>query len=138
MESPIVIIPDKGHAPIAEKIKNVLLPEDTVVLHKRRISGEIVEMDRIEVSDIEGRNVVIFDDMISTGGTIVKAAGRVKEKGAKSIVVAVTHALYLSGARERILGAGVSRIITTDTIPNEDSVVPVAPVIAESLKEIIC
>lgn len=75
--------------------------------------------------------------MISTGGALIKASKFARKKGAKTIVVAVTHTLYVNRARERLLRSGVDRIVATDTIPDKDSVVPIAPIIAESLKEVL-
>ncbi|MHA1852056.1 MAG: ribose-phosphate diphosphokinase [Candidatus Heimdallarchaeaceae archaeon] len=137
IQSPIVIIPDEGHRPIAEKIKDILEPEDVVFLYKKRLSPTEVKLLHVKKIDLKGKNVVIFDDMISTGRTIAKAAMFAKKNGAKNVVVAVTHTLYIKDARSTLLKAGVDRIVATDTVPSEDSVVPIAPIIAKALREII-
>jgi len=137
IQSPIVIIPDEGHRPIAEKIKDILTPEDVIFLYKERISAKLVRFKRTKTVNLKEKDVVIFDDMISTGTTLINAAEFAVEKGARNVVVAVTHTLYLNEARKRLLEAGVNRIVATDTIPSEDSRVPIAPIIAESLKEIL-
>jgi len=137
IQSPIVIIPDEGHRPIAEKIKDILTPETVIFLYKRRISAKLVRFKRVETLNLKGKDVVIFDDMISTGTTVINASKFAMEKGARNVVVAVTHALYINDARKRLLKTGVSEIVATDTIPSKDSRVPIAPIIAGSLKEIL-
>lgn len=137
IQSPIVIIPDEGHRPIAEKIKDILTPETVIFLYKKRISAKLVRFKRVETLNLKGKDVVIFDDMISTGTTVINASKFAMEKGARNVVVAVTHALYINDARKRLLKTGVSEIVATDTIPSKDSRVPIAPIIAGSLKEIL-
>lgn len=137
IQSPIVIIPDEGHRPIAEKIKDILTPETVIFLYKKRISAKLVRFKRVETLNLKGKDVVIFDDMISTGTTVINASEFAMDKGARNVVVAVTHTLYINDARKRLLKTGVSEIVATDTIPGKDSHVPIAPIIAGSLKEIL-
>jgi ribose-phosphate pyrophosphokinase len=137
MRSAVAVIADEGHAPIAKNIEDLISHEKPVILRKKRIDERVVSYEREQfqrLGDIKGKDVVIFDDMISTGGTLIRASQIIKEKGAKKIVIAVTHTLYLNDARKKLLDV-VDRIVATDTIPRKDSVVPIAPIISESLKE---
>ncbi len=83
--------------------------------------------------DVKGRDAVIVDDIISTGGTIVNAAKMLKAQGARRIFVGATHALLIQNARTRIMHAQVEEIIGTDTVLNEVSKISVAPLIADAL-----
>jgi ribose-phosphate pyrophosphokinase len=131
--SPVAIIPDKGHEPIKNVIERVLGCE-VVLLDKRRESGWESPTFVEKHINVEGKNVVIFDDVISAGKSMEETVKFVKERRPKEIIVAITHALYLGDARERILKSGASRIIATDVIPQVDSVVRIAPILADALR----
>jgi len=83
---------------------------------------------------VRGRNVVIFDDIISTGGTMAESVRIVKQKGARKVYVACVHPLLLGEAKKKILNSGAVKIVGTDTVPSTVSVVSVAPLIAGSLR----
>ena len=86
------------------------------VIEKRRLSGEEVEVGFV-IGDIKDKNVIIVDDIISTGGSVAKAAGLLKEKGARKVFVMATHAVFCGRAVEKLRDAPVAEIIVTDTIP---------------------
>tara|TARA_R110002072_G_scaffold9455_2_gene45825 strand:+ start:276 stop:1199 length:924 start_codon:yes stop_codon:yes gene_type:complete len=86
------------------------------VVEKRRISGEDVEVGFV-IGDVKDKNVIIVDDIISTGGSISKAAGLLKEKGAKKVIVMATHAVFCGRAVEKLRAAPIDEIVVTDTIP---------------------
>ena len=110
-----VVSPDAGNAKVAGVVANAL-DSDFAIIDKRRASGTDVESTNI-IGDVDGKNVLMVDDMISTAGTICKAAELIKSRGAKQIVVAATHAVLVGLAMERIAGSPIDRIIVTDTIP---------------------
>jgi ribose-phosphate pyrophosphokinase len=83
--------------------------------------------------NVNNRDVVIVDDIISTGGTIAEAAKILKTQGARSVYSACAHALLVGKALQKIRAAKVKRVISTDTIENQTSVVSVAPLIANSI-----
>jgi ribose-phosphate pyrophosphokinase len=83
---------------------------------------------------VKGQSVIIFDDIISTGGTIVGAAKILKELGAAKVLVACVHPLLIDDAEKRILDAGVEEIVGTDSVPSHVSKVSLAPLISKELK----
>jgi ribose-phosphate pyrophosphokinase len=129
---PVIIGPDVGAMGLA---KAVAAPYgfDYDVLSKRRISGEEVEIKPKELS-VEGKNVVIVDDIISTGGTISEAVSMLKAQRTNDIYVACVHGVFVQNAISRMLNVGVKEIIATDTIESEFSKVSVAKMVAEELK----
>lgn len=131
IEQPVIIGPDEGARELA---KAVATPQgfDYDVLEKKRISGDEVRITPKEVS-VEGKNVVIVDDIISTGGTIAEAASMLKAHDANDIYVACIHGLFVQNATLRILNAGVKDIIATDTIQSIFSEISVAKMIADEL-----
>jgi len=128
---PVIIGPDEGARELA---KAVAAPQgfDYDVLEKKRISGDEVVIKPKELS-VEGKNVVIVDDIISTGGTIAEAASMLKAREANEIYVACIHGLFVQNAPLRIRNAGVKEIIATDTIESVFSEISVAKMIAEEL-----
>ncbi len=129
---PMIIGPDAGATELA---KAVAAPYgfDYDVLAKSRISSEEVEIKPKELS-VEGKNVVIVDDIISTGGTISEAASMLKAQKANDIYVACIHGVFVQNAVPRMLHAGVKEIIATDTIESEFSKISVAKMVVEKLK----
>jgi ribose-phosphate pyrophosphokinase len=110
-----LVSPDVGNVKVAEGVAN-MLGGDLAVIHKQRISGEEVQTERI-IGSVEGKTVLMIDDMISTAGTVCEAAKLVHRSGAKDIIVAATHGLLVGPAVERLAAAPISRVVVTDTIP---------------------
>lgn len=111
----VVTSPDVGGLKMAWAYAK-LLDARLAVVEKRRISPDSVEVGFV-IGDVSGRNVVIVDDLISTGGTVTQAARLLKEKGAERVIIAATHAVFCGPAVERLTAAPVEEIIVTDTIP---------------------
>jgi len=106
---------------------------DCVPTQRDVVSGNVtVEKKQLAV---KGETVVVFDDIISSGGTMVKTVAWVKELGAHRIFVACVHPLLSEEVRERILKAGAEDVVGTDTVPSRISKVSVAPLIVEALKK---
>jgi len=82
---------------------------------------------------IRGKDVVIFDDIISSGRTMIKAVACVKRQGAKTVNVACVHALLTEEVKGKILNAGADQVVATDSVQSSISVVSIAPLIAEAL-----
>jgi len=120
----IVLAPDKGARERAGAVAGELGLEYSH-FEKRRISPTEVEMRPVEV-DVRGKNVLIVDDIISTGGTMIKAANLLREMGAEKVFVAATHGVFAEGAIERVSGA-VDELAVTNTIPTPVSRISIVP-----------
>ncbi|MEL6498665.1 MAG: ribose-phosphate pyrophosphokinase [Planctomycetota bacterium] len=114
-----MVSPDVGNVKVAEGFAN-LLGGDLAIINKRRLSGSEVTTGHI-IGDVSGKTVLMVDDMISTAGTICEAAKLVREHGAKDIIVGATHGLFVGPAYERIHDAGISRVVVTNTIPQDEA-----------------
>jgi ribose-phosphate pyrophosphokinase len=133
LQNPLVIGPD-AEAEQWAKLAAERLHTDYDVFLKTRLGDANVQV-RPRKSDASGRDVLIVDDIISTGGTIVEAVKILHGQGAKRIQVACTHPILAPGALENIRETGVEDVIGTDTVPSPISVVTVAPVIADQLRK---
>lgn len=92
----------------------------TCSIFKNRTNGIIDHM--MLIGDVENKNVIMIDDMIDTGGTICKAAGLLKEHGAKSIYIFVTHGLFSGKALENIEKSAIDKVVVTNTVPNDPAI----------------
>ena len=133
MKDPLVVSPDMGGQERAKKFAN-LLKTDFIALkkHRDRKTGKVnILSDRVNVKN---RDLILVDDMISTGGSIVKATQFLKKQKCRRVFVACTHALLVNDAAKKIKKAGVAQIVSTNTIPSESAKVDVSRVIADALK----
>jgi len=132
-EKAFALAPDKGALYIAEQAKTVLAGESGNLEKQRdRHTGQTTQSGKhLNVKD---KTVIIFDDIISTGGTIVGAAKILREQGAKHVYTACVHGLLIGDAETRILDAGVEEIVSTDSVPSKFSTVSLAPLLSEALK----
>jgi ribose-phosphate pyrophosphokinase len=113
-----IVSPDIGGTKLARAYAKEL-GCDLAIIDKRRISGEQTVIEHI-IGEVEGHDVVLVDDMVSTGGSIVDAARIVKEKGANKVFLVATHGVLAGKAVERLNNADVEKILFADTIPLED------------------
>ncbi len=115
MNEPLVLAPDKGAVGRARYAAEKLgLEYDYLEKHRDRITGEItIKPKRLSVKD---RDVIIVDDIISTGGTIAKASKIVVEQGARKVYVAASHALLIGDALNKIKRSGAKMIIAANTL----------------------
>jgi ribose-phosphate pyrophosphokinase len=111
----IIVSPDVGGVKLARAYAKDLNC-DLAIIDKRRISGEQTVIEHV-IGEVEDRDVVLVDDMVSTGGSIVDAARIVKEKGARKVFIVATHAVLCGNAVERLNKADVEKILFADTIP---------------------
>ena len=138
-----VVSPDAGRVKVAEKWANTLGDAPMAFVHKTRsteVANQVVA-NRV-VGDVDGKDCVLLDDMIDTGGTIAGAVGVLKKAGAKSVVIACTHGVFSDPARERLSACGAEEVITTDTLPQSTegwsnlTVLSIAPLLARTINEI--
>ncbi len=129
VKSPIVIAPDKGSVAFAKETAKYLDCEFDH-LSKTRISGSEVKIEAKEL-DVKGMDVIILDDIISTGGTIIESAKVIKKSRPSSVNVGCVHGLFLNGVDS--FRDIVDRLISTDTLENPVGKVSVAGLIAKDL-----
>ncbi len=131
----VVLAPDKGALHRAKEAAKVLgLSYDYLEKIRDRVTGEVTISPK-EI-DVSGKNVLIIDDIISTGGTIALAARGMLKMGAANVYVACTHALLVKGALDRIYHEGVKEAAASDSVPSPISKVSVAEAILRGLQQI--
>jgi len=142
IEKLTVVSPDVGNIKIASRYASHL-GGDLAIVHKRRISGQEVQAQEL-IGNVEGRNVLMCDDMITTAGTVCSAAQLVKERGAKRICVGATHGVFAPGAVEKLSKAPIDEVVVTDTVPlspeaaklKKIRVLTVSAMVGEAIKRI--
>ena len=133
LKNALVVSPDMGGSLRAKKFA-ALLNTDFIALKKsrnRKTGKVLIQSSKV---DVRGKDLILVDDIISTGGSIVKAAQFLKRQKCKRVFVACTHGLFVEGAEKKIKKAGVSRIISTNTIPRNTSKVDISGVIVDSIR----
>ena len=131
LDSPVIIAPDKGAIDLVRSVAEYL-GVDFDYIEKTRHSGDNVTIKTKEL-DVSGKDVVILDDIISTGGTIVKTSDLLRENGADRVFVACIHPVLARNAATRIFSAGVEGIMATDTLDRSVSGISVAQLIADAI-----
>ncbi len=111
----VFVSPDVGNVKRARVYANTLGGE-ICIIDKRRKSGSQTEAKRI-IGDVEGKNVLMIDDMITTAGTVTEACKTLRDHGAKEIYMAATHAVFAPPALERLSKCPFTKLAVTDTIP---------------------
>ena len=138
-----VVSPDAGRVRVAERWTDVL-GAPLAIIHKRR-DPDVPNQVRVfeVVGDVKDRVCVVVDDMIDTGGTIVKAAETLFENGAKDVIVAATHGILSDPARDRLQQSQISEVVVTDTLPipperqfDKLTVLSIAPILATAINEV--
>jgi ribose-phosphate pyrophosphokinase len=133
LKKPVIVSPDLGGVQRAKEFAK-LYGTNYVSLQKQRNrhTGKI-QIRSTNLKEVKGRDLILVDDMISTGGSIIKATEFLKKQKCKRIFVACTHALLRDNAEIKIKKAGVSKIISTNTIPGNTSIVDVSSIIAKAI-----
>ncbi len=131
LRKPLLVAPDDGAENLVRGAAGAC-GADRDVLEKRRVSDTQVEITPKQVP-AAGRDVVIVDDMVTTGGTIAEAAKMLRSQGASSVSVACVHAVLTPGAREKLQAAGVREFIATDTLDRPEGRVTVAGLVAKAV-----
>lgn len=132
VENPVSLSLGKKALSVATEADGVLKGGFDYVSTRRDMVTGSVTLEEKELQ-IENRDVIIFDDIISSGGTMAKAVRFVKEQGAKKVYSACVHPLLMGNAEKRILENGAEEIIGTDSVPSLVSKVSIAPLISKAL-----
>jgi len=131
-----VASPDVGGLKLARSYAKQLNAE-LVFIDKRRPAHNVAEVMNV-VGECKGRNILIVDDLIDTGGTFVNAIYALKKHGAKKIYGACTHPIFSGNALARIQNSPIEKLFVTDTVPrkmqsNKIEVISVAKLFAEAI-----
>jgi ribose-phosphate pyrophosphokinase len=139
----VVVSPDAGGVPRAETFAKRLKSTLAVII-KRRPQPDVSEVTGI-VGDVQGKVAVVVDDMISTGGTLVKAAEALINEGATDVYTLATHGIFAGDAVKQFANSPIRRVIVTDTIPRSASLdgdggkieqQSIAQILADAIKRI--
>ncbi|AHG81930.1 Ribose-phosphate pyrophosphokinase [Bibersteinia trehalosi USDA-ARS-USMARC-188] len=114
--NPIVVSPDIGGVVRARAIAKLLNDADMAIIDKRRPKANVAQVMHI-IGDVADRDCILVDDMIDTGGTLVKAAEALKERGARRVFAYATHAVFSGSAAKNLANEALDEVIITDTIP---------------------
>lgn len=144
IERPVIVAPDAGRGRLARDYMERLEDVDAGVAIGDKVRPEHDERSEVAalLGNVRGRDCVLVDDIIFTGGTLVNMAQAVMDAGAKSVRALVTHGLLTGGAVERINGSALAQVIVTDTVPppaqpSERIVhVSVTPLFAEAIRSV--
>ncbi|MFM9996481.1 MAG: ribose-phosphate diphosphokinase [Phycisphaerales bacterium] len=124
-----LVSPDVGNVKVAEGFAN-LLGGELAIINKRRLSGEAVATAHL-IGNVKGKTVIMFDDMISTAGTVCEAAKLVMERGATQVIAAATHGVLVGLAIQRLVESPISRVVITNTIPADGRLAPLKSKLVE-------
>jgi ribose-phosphate pyrophosphokinase len=116
------------------------LQSDVVICYKQRTKANVISHMEL-IGDVEGKNVILVDDMVDTAGTLAKAADLMIERGALSVRAICTHAILSGNAYEKIEKSKLEELIVTDSIPSKKDhekvrVLSCAPLFAEVMKSV--
>jgi ribose-phosphate pyrophosphokinase len=139
-----VVSPDAGRIKVAENWSNRLGGAPLAFIHKTRdIDRPNESVANRVVGDVKGRTCILVDDMIDTGGTIVKAAEALMNDGAAHVVIAATHAILSDPAVDRLKNCPATEVVVTNTLPIPDerhfdklTVLSIAPLISRAIREV--
>ena len=133
LKNPLVVSPDQGGKERAKEFAKELGSEYIALEKKRDRKTGKIQIKTKNLDRVANRDLILVDDMISTGGSIVKATQFLKKQKCKKVYVACTHALLMNDAEKRIREAGVTKIISANTIPGKTSIVDISNMIAKAI-----
>ncbi len=133
LEKSFIISPDAGGIKRAEKFAQLLELPILCLKKKRDRKTGFVSIDENIGMKVDGMNAILIDDMISTGGSIVKACEVLKKQKIGNIIVFCTHAILVDNAFDKIINSGVKEIISTNSIPSICSKVDLSLILSDAL-----
>jgi ribose-phosphate pyrophosphokinase len=144
LDNVTVVSPDTGRVRVAEQWAERLGGAPLAFVHKSRdVNVPNQAVSKQVVGQVEGRECVLIDDMIDTGGTISGAVQVLKNAGAKDVIIACTHAVFSDPAARRLAESGAREVVVTDTLPipaekqfPQLTVLSIAPLIARAIREV--
>lgn len=141
-DNTVVVSPDAGGVERARAFAK-RLNASLAIIDKRREQANVSEVMNV-IGDVDGKDAILFDDMIDTAGTITQAASAIREKGAKCVIAACAHAVLSGPALDRVNDSVLEEVVVTNTIPMDSkvekcsklTVLSVAPLLGEAIKRI--
>lgn len=132
LNNPVVVSPDQGGMQRAESFADIMGVQSITMDKKRdRVTGEVsVSAGSV---DVKNNDIILVDDMISTGGSMIKATEALKDMGCGDVFAACTHALLINDAARKLRESGIRQIISANTIPGQTATVDVAGIIAGAI-----
>lgn len=138
----VVVSPDTGFAKQARKYASYL--GTSLVIGDKERSGHDEKAEVLEIiGDVEGKTALVVDDFTISGGTLVDIASKLKERGAKDVLVAISHGIFSKGSMEKIEASPISKLIVTDSVETQPvtfidkiETVSVAPLFGEAIRRI--
>ncbi|MBX3442894.1 MAG: ribose-phosphate pyrophosphokinase [Planctomyces sp.] len=142
LEDVVVVSPDEGS--IKRAMQHVeRLGAHLAIVDKRRDSATVTRQANLIGAPLEGRTAIVFDDLISTGGSIVGAVETCRRFGARDIYVGATHGVFCGPAIPRLAGADIREVVVTNSLPMEQAqglprlrTVSIAPMLGEAIRRI--
>lgn len=135
-ENPVIVSPDIGGVVRARAIAKQFDDCDLAIIDKRRPRANVAQVMHI-IGDVQGRDCIIVDDMIDTGGTLSKAAAALKEKGANQVFAYATHPVFSGNAVENIRDSQIDKLIVTDSIPLDPAMAKLDKVVQRTLSSML-
>ncbi len=138
----VIVSPDAGGVERARSFAKKLQCS-IAIIDKRREAANISQLMNV-IGEVKGKDAIILDDMVDTGGTTIQAVSALKEKGAKNVIAACTHAVLSGNAVEKVNNSVLEELIVTNTIPLDSkkekckklTVLSIATLIGEAIKRI--
>lgn len=142
VENLVIVSPDAGGVERARAFAKKLQCS-IAIIDKRREAANVSQIMNV-IGDVENKDTIILDDMIDTGGTTIQAASALKDKGARRVVAACTHAVLSDSAVDKVNDSVIEELIVTNTIPLDSkkdrckklTVLSIAPLIGEAIRRI--
>ena len=138
----VVIATDAGSSKKAYKYSKYFKCPMALIDKQRATNNDTVVATNI-IGDVKGKTAIIFDDEISTAGTLVEAASIVYKHGAKEIYAGATHGIFAGNAIEKIKNSNINEVVVTNTVPVEEEkridkikIVSIAPLFADAIKRL--
>jgi ribose-phosphate pyrophosphokinase len=144
LENPVVVAPDVGAVQRATTFAQEIPNATQAIFVKKRLSPEEVDTSRL-IGEVEGKSVILVDDAIHTGNTLISAAKEVLKRGAKEVYATATHGIFAGDALKALAESPIKEIVVTDTLPVQSrpdlpekvKVLSVAPLIGEAIRRIV-
>jgi len=136
-----IVSPDVGRVKVAKKFAD-MCGASLAIMHKGRPDHNVAEITHV-IGEVEGRECIVIDDMIDTAGSVTEGAKSLVQKGAKSVYVTATHAIFSPPAYERIESSPIEEVVVTNTLPvpadkrgGKIRVLSVAPLFARAIQNV--